>query len=106
MAAARMTVLRRRAEVRQQGPVLPLSAECGPLHDHGYGFVADRVSPRGAEGGTSAGFSAAPGRDGSSAVGGGVGFFSSQTFSMRQPLNRLFTMIASPFTCGCRQVAK
>jgi hypothetical protein len=33
-------------------------------------------------------------------------YLSSQTSSMRQPLNRLFTMIVSPFSWGCQQVAK
>src|ERR1700730_348089 len=31
-------------------------------------------------------------------------YLSSQTSSMRQPLNRLFTMIVNPFTQGCQQV--
>src|SRR4051794_11782844 len=33
-------------------------------------------------------------------------YLSSHTSSMRQPLNRLFVMIVSPFSWGCRQVAK
>ena len=32
-------------------------------------------------------------------------YWSSQTSSMRQPLNRLLTIRVSPLTCGCRQVA-
>ena len=31
-------------------------------------------------------------------------YLSSQTSSMRQPLNRLLTMIVNPFTQGCQQV--
>jgi len=60
-------------------------------------------APEGIKGGTSAGFSAGAGRDGSSAVEAGVGVFSSQTSSMRQPLNRLLTIIVSPCSwrfCG------
>jgi hypothetical protein len=33
-------------------------------------------------------------------------YLSSQTSSMRLPLNMLLTMMVSPFTCGCQQVPK
>jgi hypothetical protein len=34
-----------------------------------------------------------------------TGYLSSQTSSMRHPLKRLLTMIVSPLSCGCQQVA-